>query len=66
MTKQIKTTKGNHYWGLLSDKLLIVLDTWDWFTVCWEWECTIPYNDVTIIAEINRPVWYEETKLYYI
>lgn len=61
----MKTKKWEHYRAMIDWKVLIVLDKWDWYEVCWPRECWVPYDDVEIISRIKRPKKIDKEELYY-
>ena len=61
----MKTKKWKHYRAKLQWEILVVLDTWEKYEVCWGWECWVSYDEVEIISLIRIPKKIQWLKLYY-
>ena len=59
------TTVGEHYWGLMDEKLVVVLRGVSGFHVCGPWEGECSFNEVTILVELPKPGGFGHLPLYY-
>lgn len=56
---------GDHFWGMMDDKLAVFIKTKSGCYAAGEWECAIDIENIEFVSLIKRPNSVRKKELYY-